>query len=93
VAAYQHACKSLGTQTFQLSPTILCSHTTQIKTKTTNLNKVPLEYHQFADVFDKQRLKTLPDYCPYDLSIQMTEGMLLPLGPIYSLSTLELQTL
>lgn len=66
---YQHACKSLGTQTFQLSPTILYDRTAQIETEATNLDEVPLEYHQFADIFDKQYLKTLPNHCSYDLNI------------------------
>jgi len=92
-AAYQCAYKSLGTQTFQLSPIILDSHTLQIETEVTNLAKVPLEYYQFADVFNKQYSKTLPDHCPYDLNIQMTKDMLLPLEPIYSLSMLKLKTL
>jgi len=44
-------------------------------------------------VFDKQRLKLLPEHCPYDLIIQIAEDLLPPLGPIYSLSAIELQTL
>jgi len=52
-----------------------------------------MEYHQFTDVFDKQHSRLLPEHCPYNLTIQTTGGLLLSLGPIYSLSILEMQTL
>jgi len=59
----------------------------------TKLSNIPPEYCQFADVFDKQCSKLLPGHCPHDLAIQMEEGTTPPLGPIYSLSVLELQVL
>jgi len=34
-----------------------------------------------------------PDHQSYNLSIQIKEGLISPLGPIYSLSAMELQTL
>ena len=61
--------------------------------RATKLSNIPLEYRQFADVFDKQCSKLLPGHCPYDLAIRMEEGTTPPLGPIYSLSALELQVL
>ena len=57
------------------------------------LNEVLLEYHQFSDVFDKQHSKLLSEHRPYDLTIQMAKNSLPLLGPIYSLSAIELQTL
>ena len=57
------------------------------------LNEVLPEYHQFSDVFDKQYSKLLPEHYPYDLTIQITKNLLPPLGPIYLLSVIELQTL
>jgi len=57
------------------------------------LNEVLPEYHQFSDVFDKQYSKLLPEHHPYDLTIQITKNLLPPLGPIYLLSVIELQTL
>jgi len=65
----------------------------QIKFEATDLDEVPLEYHQFADVFDKQRSRILPDHHPYNLTIWTDENAIPSLGPIYLLSTLELQTL
>jgi len=92
-AAYQHACQMPRAQTFQLAPTTLSEQATQIETINPELNEVPLEYHQFSDMFDKQCLKLLPEHCPYDLTIQMAEDFLPPLGPIYLLLVIELQTL
>jgi len=57
------------------------------------IENLPIEYQEFIDVFNKPKSKLLPDHQPYDLSIQIEEGQNPPLGPIYSLSPLELQTL
>jgi len=91
--AYQCTCKTLGAQRFQLTHTGLSGQAAQTKTATYELNKVPPVYHQFVDVFDKQCSRLLPSHCSYDLTIQLEEGMVPPIGLIYSLSTLELQTL
>ena len=58
-----------------------------------DLSNIPREYWEFMDIFCKHRAKTLLGHRPYDLSIQIEEGSSPPLGPIYSLSALELQTL
>jgi len=57
------------------------------------LDGILFKYHQFADVFSKQRSKTLPKHHPYNLAIQLKEETLPLLGTIYSLSKLELETL
>ena len=44
-------------------------------------------------MFSMQKAKILPEHRPYDLAIQIEEGKTPPLGPIYSLSALELETL
>ena len=54
---------------------------------------VPKIYHDFADVFSKTHANTLAPHRPYDLKINLEEGTLPPLGPIYSLSVSELQSL
>jgi hypothetical protein len=56
-------------------------------------NKIPEEYHEFADVFSKSKANTLTEHCPYDLKINLEENTSLPLGTIYSLSLVELETL
>jgi len=55
-----------------------------------DLSNIPHDYHQFADVFSKQGTKKLPQHRLFDLSIQIESEKKLPLGPIYSLSSLEL---
>jgi len=58
-----------------------------------DLSQVPEEYLEFRDVFSKQHTKHLLEHCPHDLSTQIEESKLLLLRSIYSLSTLELETL
>jgi hypothetical protein len=61
--------------------------------ETLNLESVPPEYHDFADVFSKARADQLTPHHPYDLKINLAEGTEPPLRPMYSLSQSELQTL
>lgn len=55
--------------------------------------KVPVEYHDFADVFSKQVADDLPPHRPYDHAIDLEEGTTPPHGPVYSMSELELKSL
>ena len=54
---------------------------------------LPVDYCEFADVFDKHHAKHLPPHCSHDLSIHIEGGNTPPLGPIYSLLASELRTL
>jgi len=58
-----------------------------------DLRDIPCDYHKFADIFSKQGAKRLSQHRPFDLLIQIESEKTLPLDPIYSLSSLELQTL
>jgi hypothetical protein len=58
-----------------------------------DLKDVPKVYHEFADVFSKQKADTLPPHRDCDLKINIDEGAKSPAGPIYSLSKFELKTL
>ena len=58
-----------------------------------NLDGVPKEYHDFADVFSKSKAGVLADHRPYDLKITLEDGASPPLRPIYSLSQEELLAL
>jgi hypothetical protein len=58
-----------------------------------DLKDVPEVYHEFADVFSKQKADTLPPHRDCDLKINIGEGAKLPAGPIYLLSKFELKTL
>jgi len=86
--------KTKGSMTFQLSLNShsLTGQSVEVGEGNPDLSNVPKEYWQFADIFYKQKAKTLPRHYVYNLSIQTKEGSTPLLGPIYSLSTLELQT-
>jgi len=58
-----------------------------------DLSNVPSEYHEFADIFSKTKAEILPSYHPYDLKINLEEGVQPPVGPIYSLSASEQESL
>jgi hypothetical protein len=58
-----------------------------------DLKDVPEVYHEFADVFSRQKVDTLPPHRDCDLKINIEEGAKLLAGPIYPLSKFELKTL
>ena len=97
-AAFVRACKLEGSKAYQLYLTSLDKLARSTSTSSPELmdsikQHVPKVYHDFADVFSKTRANTLAPHRPYDLKINLDEGTLPPLGPIYSLSVSELQSL
>ncbi len=58
-----------------------------------DMTDVPAEYHNFADIFSDSLSKKLPKHRPYNLKINIKEGMSPPLGSIYSLSESKLKAL
>jgi hypothetical protein len=58
-----------------------------------DLKDVPEVYHEFADVFSRQKANTLLPHQDCDLKINTDEGAKVPAGPIYPLSKFELKTL
>jgi hypothetical protein len=58
-----------------------------------DLKDVPEVYHEFSDVFSRQKANTLPPHRDCDLKINIDEGAKVPAGPIYPLSEFELKTL
>jgi hypothetical protein len=54
---------------------------------------LPEEYQDFSDVFSEARSKHLAPHRPYDLKIELEEGTVPRLGPVYSLSPPELKSL
>ena len=96
VAVFWRACKQRKAVFFQISPTdleTLYRHTILPIEENTELSGLSENYQEFSDFFSKNKIKQLPSYCNYDLSIQIEEKVKPPLGPIYSLSMLELQIL
>jgi len=62
-------------------------------TKAPNLSNVPSKYHEFADVFSKTKAETLSPHHPYDLKINLEEGVQPSVGLIYSLSASKQEAL
>jgi len=58
-----------------------------------DLDIVPPEYRDYADVFSKAKASELPLHRNYDLKIELEEGTSPPLGTLYSLSPVELSAL
>ena len=58
-----------------------------------DMKLVPAKYHDFADVFDKVKASRLAPHRTSDLKLDTEPGANPPLGPIYSLSPVELATL
>ena len=59
-----------------------------------DLSRIPPEYHEFAEVFNKKESDKLPDHGPYDHQIPLEEGATLPPAqPIYRLTPEELEVL
>ena len=89
-AAFQCACKLEGSVQFALSLNSMSAHSTSISNTTTDdpidLFKVPLEYHDYVDVFSKKKASTLTPHRPFNLNIKLEEGAEPPIGRLYSLS-------
>jgi hypothetical protein len=58
-----------------------------------DLKNVPEVYHEFSNVFSRQKANTLLPHQDCDLKINIDEGAKIPGGPIYLLSKFELKTL
>src|SRR5258708_2579137 len=58
-----------------------------------SMGRIPVDYHEFHEVFSGTKADTLPPHQPYDLQISLEEGAKPFHRPIYSLSPLELAAL
>jgi len=94
-ATFVHACKLEGSTKYQLQ--LRPSDSVKARSSSTStppdLDIVPLEYHDYADVFSKVKASELPPHHDYDLKIDLEEGTSPPLGTLYSLSPVELSAL
>jgi hypothetical protein len=78
-------------------PTVSFTETAQIASEE-EADKDPLKglpeiYHEFSKVFGEEEFKVLPPHRPYDLAIDLKEGVKLHHRPLYSMTELESQTL
>ena len=75
----------------------MSTHSASISDATTDdpidLSKVPLEYHDYADIFSKKKASTLMPHRPFNLKIELEEGTEPPIGRLYSLSSSEQEAL
>ena len=93
--AYACACKLEGSAQFSLQ---LCQEPdgklrTSLLGDAPDLSAVPDIYHNFADVFSKANVSSLPPHCDFDLKIELEEGASPLPGRLYSLSPFELDAL
>jgi len=91
-AVFVRACKSDRAISFQINscPTVTTGFAMHTMDPSLEVPGLPEEYREYRDVFSAQRAKSLPEHRPHDLTIQIKNDKA---PPIYSLSTLELQTL
>ena len=86
VITFLYASKLLGSSNFEL---YLCSLGIQANsaklTDTSDLSNVPSEYHEFSDIFSKNKAKVLILYYSYNLKINLKEDAQPLVSPMYSL--------
>jgi len=94
-AAFVRACKLEGSTKYQLQLRPADSARARFSSTSTppDLDIVPPEYRDYADVFSKAKASELPPHRDYDLKIELEEGTSPPLGTLYSLSPVELSAL
>jgi Reverse transcriptase (RNA-dependent DNA polymerase) len=92
--AFMRSMQSEGAQCFSILAHEPLKHDSSNKPKfSPDLKDVPEVYHEFADVFSRQKADTLPPHRDCNLKINIDEGAKLLSGPIYPLSKFELKTL
>jgi len=93
-AVFLHASKLPGSHNFELCFCFLDIQANFAKlAETPDLSNIPSEYHEFANVFSKTKAEVLPPHHSYNLKINLEEGAQPSVGPIYSFSTSEQETL
>ena len=97
-ATFAKACKLDGSKAFQLDWSLpelcACSAKLTFMPDPVDLEGVPEEYHDFANVvFSKVKADMLAPCRPYDLKITLEDGTSPPQPSLYLLSTSELETL
>ena len=87
--AFALACRLEGSVQFslQIHPQESDLRSTSItsESESSELSGVPLDYHDFADVFSKSKADMLAPYRKHDLKIDLEEGASPPIGTTYSL--------
>jgi hypothetical protein len=93
VEAFMRSMQSEGAQCFSILAHEPLKPDSSDKPKfNPDLKDVPEVYHEFADVFSRQKADTLPPHRDCDLKINIDKGVKISAGPIYLLSKFELKT-
>jgi len=94
-AAFVRTCSLEGSTKYQLQlrPADSAKACSSSTSTLLDLDIIPLEYRDYADVFSKAKASELPPHRDYDLKIELEEGTSPPLGTLYSLSLVELSAL
>ena len=92
-AAYSAILRQSGTAQYTLRTVPRDSIGGRSATVGSDLEGLPTEYQDYADVFSEQESYTLPPHREYDLQIDTEDGQIPPIGHIYSLSQAELSAL
>jgi len=93
-AAFVRASKFQGSRVYMcsiISPS--ASGNSAKSEETIDLSNVLQEYHDYSNIFSKNKADMLLPHQPCDLKIELEEGTSLPLGTVYSLSQNELKAL
>ena len=77
----------------QLHPQESDLHSASTIPEPTDLPRVPLDYHDFADIFSKSKADMLAPHYEHNLKVNLEDGASPPLGATYSLSFSELGSL
>ena len=93
--AFALACHLQGSVQFslQLCPANSDLHFTSTTSEDLDLSRIPLDYHNFADVFSKAKADILALHREHDLEVNLEEGTSPPISTTYSLSPSELESL
>jgi hypothetical protein len=73
--------------------TMFAIYATPTKESVKGLEALLTRCKKYRDVFEKKNVDMLPQYRPYECTIDLQEGTQPPFGPIYNLSQNELTTL
>ena len=85
--AFALACHLQGSVQFslQLRPAESDLRSTSTTSEDSDLSRIPLDYHNFANVFSKTKADILAPHCEHDLKIDLEEGTSPPIGTTYIL--------
>ena len=72
--AIKHRCRTYST----FSDPAFSGKSASISDKAPDLSNIPKEYHDYADVFSKEKASKLAPHHPYDLKIDLVDGAVPP---------------